>query len=65
MVGAEVVMTKVEVEAVEVVSVEVTKAEIMVDMVRFLHLQALDVVVESYFAGGLFKNKFWAGIVEG
>ena len=38
MVGAEVVMMKVEAEVVEVVPVEVTKVEMMVDMVRFLHL---------------------------
>ena len=38
MVGAEVVMMKVEAEVVEVVPVEVTKAKMMVDMVRFLHL---------------------------
>ncbi|KAF5205102.1 Glycogen synthase [Thalictrum thalictroides] len=28
-------------------------------------LRALDVVVESYFDGQLFKNKIWVGIVEG
>ncbi|WOL11080.1 hypothetical protein Cni_G19841 [Canna indica] len=28
-------------------------------------LKALDVVIESYFDGRLFKNKIWAGTVEG
>lgn len=32
-------------------------------MVMFL--QALDVVVESYFDGRLYKNKIWTGTVEG
>lgn len=30
-----------------------------------LLVQALDVMVESYFAGRLFKNKIWVGTVEG
>lgn len=28
-------------------------------------MQALDVVIESYFDGQLFKNKVWVGVVEG
>jgi hypothetical protein len=28
-------------------------------------VQALDVVVESYFDGKLYKNKIWVGTVEG
>ncbi|GFY88617.1 starch synthase 4 [Actinidia rufa] len=32
---------------------------------RIRDLRALDVVVESYFDGRLFKNKVWVGIVEG
>lgn len=32
---------------------------------RIHDLRALDVVVESYFAGRLFKNKIWVGTVEG
>lgn len=28
-------------------------------------LQLLDVVLESYFDGRLFKNKIWVGTVEG
>ncbi|KAL5577169.1 hypothetical protein UlMin_018868 [Ulmus minor] len=33
------------------------------DLIR--DLRALDVVVESFFAGQLFKNKVWVGTVEG
>ncbi|XP_052180504.1 probable starch synthase 4, chloroplastic/amyloplastic isoform X2 [Diospyros lotus] len=32
---------------------------------RIRDLRALDVVVESYFDGHLFKNKIWVGTVEG
>ncbi|XP_059435905.1 probable starch synthase 4, chloroplastic/amyloplastic isoform X2 [Corylus avellana] len=32
---------------------------------RIRDLRALDVVVESYFGGRLFKNKIWVGTVEG
>ncbi|XP_041025544.1 probable starch synthase 4, chloroplastic/amyloplastic isoform X4 [Juglans microcarpa x Juglans regia] len=32
---------------------------------RIRDLRALDVMVESYFAGQLFKNKIWLGTVEG
>lgn len=32
---------------------------------RIRDLRALDVMVESYFAGQLFKNKIWVGTVEG
>lgn len=28
-------------------------------------MQALDIEVESYFDGHLFKNKIWIGTVEG
>lgn len=28
-------------------------------------LQLLDVILESYFDGRLFKNKIWVGTVEG
>lgn len=31
----------------------------------FIALQLLDVVLESYFDGRLFKNKIWVGTVEG
>lgn len=34
-------------------------------MIIWLFLQALDVVIESYFDGQLFKNKIWVGTVEG
>lgn len=30
-----------------------------------LFMQALDVVIESYFDGQLFKNKIWVGTIEG
>ncbi|RRT65861.1 hypothetical protein B296_00040725, partial [Ensete ventricosum] len=33
--------------------------------VFWLMLQALDVVVESYFDGLLFRNKIWVGTIEG
>ncbi|KAJ0018016.1 hypothetical protein Pint_10039 [Pistacia integerrima] len=32
---------------------------------RVVNMRALDVVVESYFDGRLFKNKIWVGTVEG
>ncbi|KAI8525792.1 hypothetical protein RHMOL_Rhmol13G0257600 [Rhododendron molle] len=32
---------------------------------RIHDLRALDVVIESYFDGHLFKNKVWVGVVEG
>ncbi|KAL4199042.1 hypothetical protein AMTRI_Chr03g142970 [Amborella trichopoda] len=32
---------------------------------RIQSLKALDVVVQSYFDGQLFKNKVWSGIIEG
>ncbi|KAK9936718.1 hypothetical protein M0R45_013546 [Rubus argutus] len=32
---------------------------------RFSYCRSLDVVVESYFDGRLFKNKIWVGTVEG
>lgn len=31
----------------------------------WLMLQALDVVVQSYFDGRTFKNKIWIGTIEG
>ncbi|CAN1227439.1 Probable starch synthase 4, chloroplastic/amyloplastic [Linum grandiflorum] len=32
---------------------------------RIYDLKALDLVVESYFEGKLYKNKIWTGVVEG